>query len=83
MASPSTAAVERHTIHELLEQVRRLVKRYREAVRENEDLRSQVHILNREISALRDQVQQLEAERDAIRMQITDLIDEINQLELE
>lgn len=83
MAVALATNVESKTIAELLDQVRKLIKRYRETAQENEELRNQNLLLNREITGLREQLHQLETERDAIRMQIADLLEEFNKLELE
>lgn len=83
MAVALATNVENKTIAELLDQVRKLIKRYRETAQENEELRNQNLLLNREITGLREQLHQLETERDAIRMQIADLLEEFNKLELE
>jgi predicted RNase H-like nuclease (RuvC/YqgF family) len=81
---------EQQTLEQLLEYVRRLIKKYQALESENQVLRQRLDDLQRRAEAaeqenqrLRARLETLEAERDAIRLQVAELVRELETLELE
>lgn len=81
---------EQQTFEQLLEYVRRLIKKYQALEGENQALRRRLEDLQRRAEAaeqenqrLRARLETLEAERDAIRLQVAELVRELENLELE
>ncbi len=81
---------EQQTLEQLLEYVRRLIKKYQALEGENqalrrrlEDLQQRAEAAEQENQRLRARLETLEAERDAIRLQVAELVRELENLELE
>lgn len=87
---PGPLMTEQQTLEQLLEYVRRLIKKYRVLESENqalrrrmEDLQQKAEVVEQENQKLRARLETLEAERDAIRLQVAELVRELENLELE
>jgi chromosome segregation ATPase len=87
---PGPLMTEQRTLEQLLEYVRRLIKKYQALESENQVLRQRLDDLQRRAEAaeqenqrLRARLETLEAERDAIRLQVAELVRELETLELE
>ena len=83
MTTSTEPTLDRSTLENLLHEVRRLIRRYRECRKENEALHARLEELSNEVEALRDRIRQMEAERDAVRLQVAELLEELNQLDLD